>query len=137
MDVVSICYKYATILFDPGSTLSYVAINFASNFDFICEPFMILLHVSTFIIVFLVANQVYQSCVVTFVGRETWVDLIILDMVDFDIIVGMDWLASYHATLDCYVEIVTLATSGVPRLAWKGILNSVRGVLYSFFMLVI
>ncbi|CAM8999691.1 unnamed protein product [Rhodiola kirilowii] len=27
-------------------------------------------------------------------------DLILLDMLDFDIILGMDWLSTYYATLD-------------------------------------
>lgn len=38
---------------------------------------------------------------VTFVGRETWTDLIILDIVDFDIILCIDRLASYHDIMDC------------------------------------
>ncbi|WMV30061.1 hypothetical protein MTR67_023446 [Solanum verrucosum] len=31
-------------------------------------------------------EKVYKSCLVTFVGRKTYVDLIILEMVDFDVI---------------------------------------------------
>lgn len=38
-------------------------------------------------------DRVYRSCVVMFVGHDTWVDLIILDMVNFDIIFGVDWVA--------------------------------------------
>lgn len=59
----------------------------------------------------------YRSCVVIFVGRETWVDLIIKDIVYFLVILGMDWLAFYHAILDIYTKIVTLAMTGVPKIS--------------------
>ena len=33
--------------------------------------------------------------------REMGVDLIVLDMHDFDVILDMDWLSKYNATIDC------------------------------------
>lgn len=47
----------------------------------------------------------------TFVGHKTKVDLIILDMVVFDAILGTDWLAPYNVVLDCNTKIVTLPLS--------------------------
>ncbi|WMV14411.1 hypothetical protein MTR67_007796 [Solanum verrucosum] len=41
-------------------------------------------------------------------------------MVDFDIILGMDWLSSHHVILDCYANTVTLAMLGVPSVEWTG-----------------
>ncbi|XP_070032490.1 uncharacterized protein [Nicotiana tomentosiformis] len=41
-------------------------------------------------------------------------------MVDFDVILGMDWLSPYHATLDCQAKTVTLVMPGVLRLEWRG-----------------
>ena len=58
----------------------------------------------------------YRSCLVSLAGYDTWVDLIILGMVEFDVILGMDWLSPYHAVLDCNVKTVTLAMRGVPRV---------------------
>lgn len=52
-------------------------------------------------------DQVYRSCLVTLGGYKTWVYLIISDMVDFDVILGMDWLFLYDAILDYYAKIVT------------------------------
>ncbi|XP_070034484.1 uncharacterized protein [Nicotiana tomentosiformis] len=46
-------------------------------------------------------------------------DLLLLDMVDFDVILGMDWLLPYHATLDCHPKTVTLAMPGLPQLEWR------------------
>ncbi|XP_069144551.1 uncharacterized protein [Solanum lycopersicum] len=51
-------------------------------------------------------------------------DLIILGMVDFDVILGMDWLSPYHAVLECNAKTVTLAMPGVPRVEWKSVSGS-------------
>ena len=49
----------------------------------------------------IIVDRVYRSYVVTIGSLETSVDLLLLDMVDFDVILGMDWLSPYHAILDC------------------------------------
>ena len=40
-----------------------------------------------------IVEKVYRSCHVTFVGSNTHVDLIILEMVDFDVFLSMTWLS--------------------------------------------
>ena len=47
------------------------------------------IHVSTPVGESVIVEKVYRSCLVTFVGSNTYVDLIILEMVDFDVILGM------------------------------------------------
>ena len=42
-------------------------------------------------------------------GKDFRVDLIVLDLVDFDVILGMDLLASYHAIVDCQQKTVQFA----------------------------
>ena len=34
-------------------------------------------------------------------GRELFVNLFLLDVIDFNMILGIDWLAQHYATLDC------------------------------------
>jgi len=41
-------------------------------------------------------------------------------MVDFDLILGMDWLSPHRAVLDCYANTVTLAVPGIPPVVWRG-----------------
>ncbi|XP_070046880.1 uncharacterized protein [Nicotiana tomentosiformis] len=53
------------------------------------------------------------------------VDLLLLSMVDFDVILGMDWLFPCHTILDFYAKTVILALPGVPRLEWIGSLDYV------------
>ena len=78
------------MLFDPGSTFSYVSTYFAAKFDMICDSMTVPICVSSPVGKPLVVDQVYRSCLVSFAGYDTWVDLIILGMVNFDVILGME-----------------------------------------------
>ncbi|XP_038984429.1 uncharacterized protein LOC103696882 [Phoenix dactylifera] len=49
-----------------------------------------------------ICNQVCKTCPVQIVGRDLPANLIDIDMYDFDIILGMDWLASHFATINCH-----------------------------------
>ena len=50
----------------------------------------------------LVCNSMLKSCVIQIEDREMLADLILMDMYDYDIILGMDGLAAYHASVDCF-----------------------------------
>lgn len=45
-------------------------------------------------------------------------NLILLDMFDFDVILGMNRLSSHLAVLDCYAKTVTLALLRIPPVVW-------------------
>ena len=70
-----------------------------------------------------------------FVGNNTYVDLVILEMVDFDVILGMTWLSPNFAILDCNAKTVTLAKSGIDPLVWEADYFPPHFVLSLFFML--
>ena len=67
------------------------------------------IRVSTPVSESVIVEKVYRSCLVTFMGSNTHVDLVILEMVDFDVILGMTWLSPNFAILDCNAKTVTLA----------------------------
>ncbi|KAF3660362.1 hypothetical protein FXO38_12183 [Capsicum annuum] len=117
-----VCFRPASVLLDLRWTFSYVSIYFASSIDSISDTLAMPIHVSTLVGDSLVMDREYRSCVV--VGHKILVDLLVLDMVDFDVILGMNWLDLSHAVLNYYVRTVTLALSGMPRIAWKGTLHS-------------
>ena len=71
----------ASILFDPGSTFSYVSSSFANGLNLPCELLDIPIRVSTSVGESVVVEKVYRSCLVNFVVRNTYVDLVILEMV--------------------------------------------------------
>lgn len=78
------------------------------------------IRVSTHVGEFVLVEKVYKSCLVTFVGSKTYVDLIILEMVDFDVILGMTWLSPNFTILDCNAKTVTLAKLRIDLLVWEG-----------------
>ncbi|VVA35534.1 PREDICTED: retrotransposon, partial [Prunus dulcis] len=53
---------------------------------------------------------------------DAWLEanLIPLDLVDLDIILGMDWLEKHHASVDCFRKEVTLRSPGQPKVTFHG-----------------
>ncbi|KAF3628898.1 hypothetical protein FXO38_27977 [Capsicum annuum] len=64
--------------------------------------------------------------------RPQSADLVELKMTNFDIILSMDWLHSYYATVDCRNRIVKFQFSNEPILEWKGSTSAFRGQLISY-----
>ena len=70
----------------------------------------------------------------TFVENNTHVDLIILEMVDFDVILGMTWISPNFAILDCNAKTVTLTKPGTDPLVWEGNYTSTPVRIISFLL---
>ncbi|XP_070039954.1 uncharacterized protein [Nicotiana tomentosiformis] len=90
----------ASVLFDPRSTYSYVSSLFAHFLDIPLEFLGAPIYVSTPVGDSIIVDRVYQSCVVTLCGYETRTDLLLLDMTDLEVMLGMDWLSSCLTILD-------------------------------------
>ena len=67
-----------SVLFDPGSTFSYVSSSFATGLNLYCELLDMPIRVSTLVGESVIVEKVYRSCLVTFMGSNTHVDLVIL-----------------------------------------------------------
>ncbi|XP_070002123.1 uncharacterized protein [Nicotiana sylvestris] len=120
---ISVCSRDASVLFDPGSTYFYVSSYFAPYLVVPRDSLSASVYVSTPLGNFIIVDRIYRSCVVVIGGLETSVNLLFLDMVDFDVILGMDLLSPYHVILDRHAKTVTLALLGLPRLEWRGTLG--------------
>ncbi|XP_070041109.1 uncharacterized protein [Nicotiana tomentosiformis] len=107
-------------LIDPESSLSYVTPYVATSFRIepkqLHERFSISIPVGESIM----AVKVYRDCVVTVRGRDTMADPIELGMIDFDVIMGMDWLYSCFSKLDCQARIMRLEFPNEPVVEWEG-----------------
>ncbi|XP_070055331.1 uncharacterized protein [Nicotiana tomentosiformis] len=121
----------ASVLFDPGSTYSYVSSLFAHFLDIPRQSLSTSVYVSTHVGDSVVIDRIYRSCVVTFYGYETRANLLLLDMIDFEVL-GMDWLSPYHVILDCHAKTITLAMPELPRLELKGSSVSTASRVISF-----
>lgn len=62
----------------------------------------------------------YRSCVARTEGRGTLVDLIVFSIVDCDVIMGVDWLASCHAIFNCHLMTVRFEILSDPSFELKG-----------------
>ncbi|XP_070007930.1 uncharacterized protein [Nicotiana sylvestris] len=111
--IISVNGKDASVLFDPGSTYSYVSSLFAHFLVISPEPLGTPVHVSMQVGDSVVVDRIYRSCVVTLYGFKNRADLLFLDMIDFEVILGIDWLSLYHAVLDCHAKTVSLVMPGL------------------------
>ncbi|XP_070016939.1 uncharacterized protein [Nicotiana sylvestris] len=71
----------------------------------------------------LLAEYVYRACQIRVKGKDTLADLIVLDMIDFDLLMGMDWFSSFYAIIDCHAKIRLLKKGCLGLLA---IVNDTR-----------
>ena len=110
------CYA----LLDPGATLSFVTPYVANQFAILPECLLEPFSVSTPIGEFIRAERVYRDCTVSILHKDTSADLVELDMIDFDVILGMDWLYACYATFDCRTRVVRFQFPNEPVLEWKG-----------------
>ncbi|XP_070017883.1 uncharacterized protein [Nicotiana sylvestris] len=86
---------------NPVSTFSYITPFIAGNLNMRSELLPQSVKVSTPVGDSIVANHVYRGCTLLINDRPTSVDLVELVMLDFDVIMGMDWLAACYANIDC------------------------------------
>ncbi|KAJ1379702.1 Zinc finger, CCHC-type [Sesbania bispinosa] len=118
--ILPICSRDAHVLFDLGATHSFVSLSFATQLGKSPSSLDETLAVTTPVGEILLADCVYRSCVVSFEGKELFANLIALDMVDFDVILGMDWLASHCDTLDCHNKVVKFEMPGESAFSFQG-----------------
>ncbi|XP_070020167.1 uncharacterized protein [Nicotiana sylvestris] len=119
-------------LIEPGSTLSCIKPFVARKFGIVPEILRDPLVVSTPIGESIIARWVYRGCSVSICGRQTSTDLVELEMLDFDAIMGMDWLAACYATVDCRLKIARFHFSGGPVLEWVDNTATPRGRFVSY-----
>ena len=100
----SICDSSAHVLIDPGSTCSFISRDFASHVHAKIEPFGHDLHVSMPAGGFVLVNTVVRSCPIVVEGVTLYADLVVIDLREFDVILGMDWLASNHSLVGCQTK---------------------------------
>ena len=56
-------------------------------------------------------------------GRKLLADLVLLDIMDFDVILGMDWFSQHYATVDCRRKEVIFRIPNVEEFKVKRVLH--------------
>ena len=118
-------------MIDPGAIHSFVNSNFMGGIDVksIKLPYDLEIRMPTGD-QSLIANLVYRNCEIWVGERKLLADLMSLAIKEYDVILGMDWLARYHTQLNCKTKMIKLC---IPR---ETILKlDIKGRLVSFALI--
>ena len=69
----------------------------------------------------LIEDKVYMGCRAIIEGHEFRANLVLLDIQDFNVILGMDWLSRHHATMDFFRKEVKFYRPGEPEITFCGV----------------
>lgn len=126
---LSLCSDDAFALIDIESTYSYVPPYFALCLDrdiaYLDIPIKVLTPVREYVRV----DKVYHDCLISVQRVGTAIDLMILEMVEFDIIMGIYWWVSCHANLECYTKTMIIRVPERPRVTWRGVKGNLISVM--------
>ena len=79
------------------------------------------------------ANNCYKKCE-TMIGEvKTWVDLLRFGGIEYDVILGINWLSTHYAHTDCYHKRVTFKIKGTPEFTFEGVRNEKKVQIISAF----
>ena len=117
---IPICNKNAYVLIDSGATHSFVSVSFARKLCVKPQPVFPELVVDTPLGVAEGIEQIYEGCGVEIDGRLLKADLYPLSMMEFDVILGMDWLSHHKAQIDCTDKTVRFCVPGEAELCFRG-----------------
>lgn len=87
---------HARCLFDSSSSHSFISPYFASKLSVNRIVMDIILSIET--------EWMHKDCMIQMSDRTLQANIILLNMSDFDVILGMDWLSTYHASINCFCK---------------------------------
>ena len=114
-----LCSQNAYTLFDSGSSHSFISPKYAKLMDIQPQKMKVDLEVMTPSGKTVNATKIYKSCPITICGKILPANLISLPIVEFDVILGMDWLTTNHATIECSQKKVTFNLPNQPKLEFS------------------
>ena len=110
---------WVTVLFVSGASHSFIAasvvIELGSEVEALEEP----LYVSSPLGIRVRIGMICHGCELEISGILLTVDLRVMDMSEFNVILGMDWLTAYRVVIDCERRRVTAYTHGT-RVEFQG-----------------
>ncbi|XP_074374411.1 uncharacterized protein LOC141714814 [Apium graveolens] len=117
---LSVGNENAIVLFDTGATHSFVSTSYAKHLDIASTTLLSDFSVGTPMGVTMFVNTQYRDCVFRLDDRELLVDLLPIQMRDFDVIFGMDRLGRHKATIDCPGKRLIFGDPNLPEFEFQG-----------------
>ncbi|XP_073122203.1 uncharacterized protein [Henckelia pumila] len=100
-DMIRIVDLPANALIDTGATHSFISVKFMMKLGIMPDESVSGFSVSLLSGRELKSNQVVRDCKIQMQGLDMYADFIVLEMEDFNIILGMDWLTRHEAFIEC------------------------------------
>ena len=119
--IISILDHDAYKLVDLGATHPFPSKHFLDRFEIETQPLEGRMRVSLPAGDPLFTDRVIRDSKVLIGGQEFPEDLVALDMRDFDVVLGMDWLSRHRATLDRYKKEVKFHRPRKLEVKFRGI----------------
>ncbi|KAL0560521.1 hypothetical protein IC582_000926 [Cucumis melo] len=92
---------FTFVLFDSRSSHSFISSAFVQHLCLEIEPLSSILSFSTPSGEVMLSKDKVKACQVEIANHVLDVTLLVLDMQDFDVILGMDWLSTNHESINC------------------------------------
>ncbi|GFS46038.1 hypothetical protein Acr_00g0099770 [Actinidia rufa] len=102
--------SFAGVLFDSGVSHSFIAASFVLALGLKTEELNPPLFVNTPIGGRTSLDRICRGCELVILDHHFVFDFIVLGMSGFDLILGMDWLSTFRATIDCFKRRVRICT---------------------------
>ncbi|GKB66839.1 putative reverse transcriptase domain-containing protein [Tanacetum coccineum] len=99
---------YASMLFDSGADRSFVSSTFSALLDVAPSTLDTSYAIELADGRISETNIVLRGCTLGLLGHPFDIDLMPVELGSFDIIIGMDWLAKYHALIVCDEKVVRI-----------------------------
>ncbi|KAA0032409.1 gag protease polyprotein [Cucumis melo var. makuwa] len=111
---------YAFVLFDSGSSHSFISSMFVQHVGLELEPLSDVLSISTPSGEVLLSKEKIRACQIEIANQMLDVTLLVLDKQDFDVILSMDFLSANHASIDCFGKEVVFNPPSGPSFKFTG-----------------
>ncbi|GKD17483.1 putative reverse transcriptase domain-containing protein [Tanacetum coccineum] len=98
--------RYASTLFDLGVDRSFLSTTFSALLDVIPSTLDVSYAVELADGSTSKIDIILRGCMLGMLGHPFNIDLMLIELGNFDVIIGMDWLARYHSVIICDEKIV-------------------------------
>ena len=107
-------------MFDFGASHSFVAASSVDVLGLEVETLEEPLHVSSPLGTRVRIDQICRGCELEILRILLMVDLRVMDISDFNVILGMDWLTAHRVVIDCDSRRITAYTQDGIRVTFQG-----------------
>ena len=113
-------HLWARVLFDYGASHSFIDALCVKELGLEVETLENPLHVSSPLGTRVRIDHIYRDCELEILRILLTVDLRVMDISEFDVILGMDWLTAHQVVIDCDCRRVTAYTQNGDCVMFQG-----------------